>query len=48
MLIRSLIDAGEIGDPFYIKCGWIRKQSSSEKWFNRREEAGGGVILDLG
>ncbi len=48
MLIRSLIDAGEIGIPFYIKCGWIRKQSSSEKWFSRREEAGGGVILDLG
>jgi len=48
MLIRSLIDAGEIGNPFYIKCGWIRKQSSSEKWFNKREEAGGGVILDLG
>ena len=48
MLIRSLIDAKEIGDPFYIKCGWIRKQSSSEKWFNKREEAGGGVILDLG
>ena len=48
MLIRSLIDAGEIGDPFYIKCGWVRKQSSTEKWFNKREEAGGGVILDLG
>jgi len=48
MLIRSLIDAGEIGDPYYIKCGWVRKQSSSEKWFNKREEAGGGVILDLG
>lgn len=48
MLIRSLIDAGEIGIPFYIKCGWIRKQSSSEKWFTKREEAGGGVILDLG
>ena len=48
MLIRSLIDAGEIGEPYYIKCGWIRKQSSSEKWFNRREEAGGGVMLDLG
>jgi len=48
MLIRSLIDAGEIGNPFYIKCSWIRKQSSSEKWFNKREEAGGGVILDLG
>jgi predicted dehydrogenase len=48
MLIRSLIDAGEVGDPFYIKCCWVRKQSSTEKWFNKREEAGGGVILDLG
>lgn len=48
MLIRSLIDAGEIGEPFYVKCGWVRKQSSSEKWFTKREEAGGGVILDLG
>ena len=48
MLIRSLINAGEIGVPYYIKCGWIRKQSSSEKWFTKREEAGGGVILDLG
>lgn len=48
MLIRSLIDAKEIGDPYYIKCRWIRQQSSSEKWFNKREEAGGGVILDLG
>jgi len=48
MLIRSLINAGEIGVPYYIKCGWIRKQSSSERWFTKREEAGGGVILDLG
>ncbi len=48
MLIKSLIDAGEIGEPYYIKCGWIRNRSSSEKWFNRREQAGGGVILDLG
>lgn len=48
LLIRTLIDSGEIGNPYYIKCGWIRKQSSNEKWFSRREEAGGGVILDLG
>lgn len=48
MLLRSLINANEIGEPFYIKCGWIRKQSSSEKWFTKREESGGGVIIDLG
>lgn len=48
MLIRTLINSGEIGKPFYVKSGWIRRQSSSESWFTRREEAGGGVILDLG
>ena len=47
MILRSLISAGEIGDPFYVKCGWIRRQSSSEKWFTRKEESGGGVIIDL-
>ncbi len=48
MLLRSFINSNEIGDPFYVKCGWIRKQSSSEKWFTKKEESGGGVIIDLG
>ncbi len=48
MLLRSLINSDEIGDPFYVKCGWVRKQSSSEKWFTKKEESGGGVIIDLG
>ena len=48
MLIRSMLTANEIGDPFYVKCGWIRQQSSSEKWFTKKEESGGGVIIDLG
>lgn len=48
MLLRSIINSSEIGEPFYAKCGWIRSQSSEEKWFTKREEAGGGVIIDLG
>jgi len=48
MLFRTLINSGEIGEPFYIKCNWIRRQSSSEKWFSKKKEAGGGVIHDLG
>ena len=48
MLLRSFINTKEIGEPFYIKCGWIRKQSSSEKWFTKKEQSGGGVIIDLG
>lgn len=48
MLLRTLIDAGEIGDPYYVKCNWIRRQSSSTKWFTQRDISGGGVNLDLG
>lgn len=48
MLMRSLINAGDLGDIFYIKCGWIRKQSSTQKWFMKKNEAGGGVVIDLG
>ena len=48
MLLRSLLGTGEIGNPFYIKCGWIRRQSSGEKWFTQKEQSGGGVIIDLG
>lgn len=48
MLLKSLIQSGEIGDLFYTRAVWIRRQSSKEKWFMKREEAGGGVIMDLG
>lgn len=48
MLMRSLINSGELGDIFYVRCGWLRKQSSTQKWFVNKEISGGGVILDLG
>lgn len=48
MILRSIINTKEIGEPFYIKCGWMRRPSSSEKWFTKKEESGGGVIVDLG
>ncbi len=48
MILKSILSSGEIGEPFYIKCGWIRRPSSSEKWFTKKEDSGGGVIIDLG
>jgi|SRR5690554_1478310 len=48
MLLKSIINSGEIGNPFYINCAWIRRQSSREKWFTKKVESGGGVIIDLG
>ncbi len=48
MLMKSLVNSGELGELFYIKCGWLRKQSSEQKWFLNKSQSGGGVIIDLG
>ncbi|MGA8265900.1 MAG: Gfo/Idh/MocA family oxidoreductase [Ignavibacteriaceae bacterium] len=48
MLLKSLINSDEIGTPNYVKASWVRRQSSREKWFTKKAESGGGVILDLG
>ena len=48
MLLKSLINSGELGEIFYINCSWLRKQSSTEKWFLKKDSSGGGVIMDLG
>ena len=48
MILRSILNSGELGDPFYIKCTWVRRQSSTERWFTQKVESGGGVIIDLG
>lgn len=48
MLLRSLINSGELGDLFYINCSWLRKKSSLQKWFTNKNLSGGGVIIDLG
>lgn len=48
MLMRSLINSGELGEVFYVRCGWLRKQSSEQKWFMNKKISGGGVLLDLG
>jgi predicted dehydrogenase len=48
MMQQSFISAGELGEIFYIKTGFLKKRSTSEKWSIEKEEAGGGVFMDLG
>ena len=48
MLLKTFINSGEIGEPFYTRASWVKRKSSDEKWFMKKEQAGGGVILDLG
>ncbi|MEW6510717.1 MAG: Gfo/Idh/MocA family oxidoreductase [Bacteroidota bacterium] len=48
MLLKSFVEAKEIGKLFYTKCGWLRKRSSDSAWATQKEKAGGGVFVDLG
>jgi len=48
MILKSILASGEAGQPFYVKAGWVRSQSSESKWFTKKNESGGGVIIDLG
>jgi predicted dehydrogenase len=48
MMQESFISAGELGEIFYIKAGFLKKRSTSENWSLKKEESGGGVVMDLG
>ena len=50
MILRSILGAGEIGDPFYVKCGWLRRwgRQPHQLWMNDRHISGGGVMMDMG
>jgi predicted dehydrogenase len=48
MLLKTVLNSGELGEIFYIKCSWLRKQSSEQNWFMKKSESGGGVISDIG
>ncbi len=48
MMQESFVSAGELGEIFYIKTGFLRKRSTVEKWSLNKNESGGGVFIDLG
>lgn len=48
MMQRTFTKAKEIGDIFYVKAGWVKPQSSNQKWMLERDKSGGGVFLDNG
>lgn len=48
MMQRTFTKAKELGEIFYVKAGWIKPQSSNQKWMLEKEKSGGGVFLDNG
>ncbi|HMS64632.1 MAG TPA: Gfo/Idh/MocA family oxidoreductase [Ignavibacteria bacterium] len=48
MMQRTFTKAKEIGEVFYIKAGWVKPQSSNQRWVLEKEKSGGGVFVDNG
>ena len=52
VVLKHHIDAGELGNIYYAKTGWLRGAShfflGERGWFTQRERSGGGPLIDLG
>jgi len=48
--VHKFLRGGELGDIMTIRCGWhvFRAAKQQLGWRSRRNESGGGVIMDLG
>lgn len=48
--LKSVIEQGELGRPYYAKAAWLRRQGipTLGSWFTSRELAGGGPLADIG
>ena len=50
--LKAIIERGDLGDVYYAKTGWTRRQGipegSAANWFVDKERAGGGPLIDLG
>jgi len=47
-ILKTFVDENAIGKIFYAKAGWFRKLPAQSVWLTRKEQSGGGVVLDLG
>jgi len=48
MILKSFIEDHALGKIFYAKAGWFKKLNAASVWLTRKEQSGGGVVLDLG
>lgn len=47
-VLKSFIDADELGEIYYAKASCIRRNGNPGGWFADKEIAGGGPLLDIG
>jgi predicted dehydrogenase len=48
--LKKIIDAGLLGNIYYAKAGWLRREGipGLGSWFTRVATAGGGPLMDIG
>lgn len=47
-LIRDFRDGGTMGDIYYAKASYLRRNGCPGGWFGDKEYSGGGPLIDLG
>jgi predicted dehydrogenase len=49
-LVKKLVEAGELGQIYYARAGWLRRRwnPTVRGWFLSKERSGGGPLIDLG
>jgi predicted dehydrogenase len=47
-VLKSFIDAGDLGEMYYAKASCIRRMGNPGGWFADKELSGGGPLIDIG
>lgn len=47
-ILKDFIDAGDLGDIYYAKANYIRRNGNPGGWFSDKARSGGGPLIDLG
>lgn len=47
-LLKEFIDNGDLGDIYYAKATYLRRNGCPGGWFGEKARAGGGPLIDLG
>lgn len=50
IVLKDFLDNNELGEPFYIKTGWLRQwnRHPHQNWLSDKKLSGGGVMMDMG
>lgn len=48
MILKSFLEAKDLGKVYYTKAAWLRKKNNDTAWLTQKEKSGGGVFIDLG